>query len=118
MHSPVLIASTDDAHRSVVMTLEGPLIDPAHADALRTVLPAVPPGYSMIVDLSGVGWFSESSLDMLRTVAREATAAGITLVVVCSDTARRAELVLADLDNLVPVVGAVDQALPHTNLAA
>jgi hypothetical protein len=89
MLSPVLIASTDDIHRMLLMTVEGPLVDPAHAAALRTVLPAVPPGFSMVVDLSGVGWFSEASLAMM-----------------------------ADIDTLVPVVEAIEQALPITRLAA
>jgi len=118
MLSPVLIASTDDIHRMLLMTVEGPLVDPAHAAALRTVLPAVPPGFSMVVDLSGVGWFSEASLAMLRDIAREAAAAGVVVVIVCSDTMRRAELVMADLDTLVPVVEAIEQALPITRLAA
>ena len=118
MLSPVLIASTDDTHRMLVMTVEGPLVDPAHAAALRTVLPAVPTGFSMVVDLSGVGWFSEASLATVRDIAREAAAAGVVLVVVCSDTRRRADLVMADIDTLAPVVEAIEHALPITRLAA
>ena len=40
------------------------------------------------------------------------------MIVVCGDLDRRTDLVLADLDTLVPVVEAVEQALPLTRAAA
>jgi anti-anti-sigma regulatory factor len=116
--SPILIASTDSHRRLLVMTVEGPLLDPDHLDALRLVVPAVPAAHSLIVDLSGVTGFSPDAIAALRSIAREAIQAGQTLVVVCGDLARRTDLVLADLDTLVPVVEAVEQAIPFTRAAA
>ena len=118
MLSPILIASTDTTRQLLVMTVEGPMVDPDHVDALRMVLPAVPAGYSLIVDLSGTSSFSEAAIDALRSVAREAVDQGQVMIVVCGDIERRTELVLADLDTLVPVVEAVEQALPLTQAAA
>lgn len=118
MLSPILIASTDTNRQLLVMTVEGPLVDPDHVDALRLVLPAVPAGHSLIVDLSGATEFSAGALDGLRSVAQESIELGQTMIVVCGDLERRAELVLADLDTLVPVVEAVEQALPLTRAAA
>jgi hypothetical protein len=118
MLSPILVASTDTSRRLLVMTVEGPLADPAHVEALRMVVPAVPPEHSLIVDVSGVTSFSEASLDAVRAVAHEALEQGQVMIIVCGDLERRAELVLADLDTLVPVVEAVEQALPLTQAAA
>lgn len=118
MLSPILIASTDTTRHLLVMTVEGPMVDPAHVEALRMVVPAVPAGHSLIVDLTGATAFSEASLEALRSVAREAVEHGQVMIIVCGDLERRTELVLADLDTLVPVVEAVEQALPLTQAAA
>jgi anti-anti-sigma regulatory factor len=118
MLSPILIASTDTTRHLLVMTVEGPMGDPNHVEALRMVLPAVPAGHSLIVDLTGATGFSASSIDALRSVAHEAVQQGQVMIVVCGDLDRRTELVLADLDTLVPVVEAVEQALPLTQAAA
>lgn len=118
MLSPILIASTDVHRQLLVMTVEGPMVDPDHVEALRMVLPAVPDGHSLIVDLTETTEFSPAALATLRSVARDAVDQGRTLVVVCGDLTRRTELVLADLDTLVPVVEAVEQALPLTRAAA
>lgn len=118
MLSPILIASTDSSRQLLVMTVEGPLVDPDHVDALRVVLPAVPAGHSLIVDLTGASAFSDAALRALRAVAQEAIEIGQTMIVVCGDLDRRTDLVLADLDTLVPVVEAVEQALPLTRAAA
>lgn len=118
MLSPILIASTDTTRHLLVMTVEGPMVDPDHVAALHMVLPAVPAGHSLIVDLSGATAFSDASLESLRAVAREAVEQGQVMIVVCGDLDRRTELVLADLDTLVPVVEAVEQALPLTQAAA
>ena len=40
------------------------------------------------------------------------------MIVVCGNLDRRAELVLADLDTLVPVVPALEDALPLAQSAA
>jgi hypothetical protein len=118
MLSPILIASTDTTRQLLVMTVEGPVVDPDHVDALRMVLPAVPSGYSLIVDLSGASSFSDAAIEALRSVAHDAVDQGQVMIVVCGDIERRTELVLADLDTLVPVVEAVEQALPLTQAAA
>ncbi|CAB4556735.1 MAG: hypothetical protein ACK5CE_24705 [Actinomycetes bacterium] len=118
MPSPILIASTDIDRRLLVMTVDGPLVDPDHLEALRLVVPAVPAGHSLIVDVSGVSGFSHEAIAALRSVARDAVETGQTFVVVCSDLDRRTDLVLADLDTLVPVVAAVEQAIPFTSTAA
>jgi anti-anti-sigma regulatory factor len=118
MLSPILIASTDSTRRLLIMTVDGPMADPDHVEALRMVLPALPPEHSLIVDLSGATAFSDASLEALRSVAIQAAEMGQTMIVVCGDIARRTELVLADLDTLVPVVGAVEEALPLTQAAA
>jgi len=118
MLSPILIASTDTSRQLLVMTVDGPLVAAEHVEALRLVVPAVPAGHSLIVDLSGVTGFSDDSIASLRSVARESIELGQTMIVVCSDIERRTDLVLADLDTLVPVVEAVEQALPLTRAAA
>jgi hypothetical protein len=118
MLSPVLIASTDPVRQLLVMTVEGPMIDPQHVEALRLVLPAIPPEHSLIVDVSGSTGFSDDSLDTLRSIAQESIELGQTMILVCGDLTMRTELVLADLDTLVPVVEAVEHALPLTRAAA
>ncbi|MCU1362023.1 MAG: hypothetical protein JWN99_3312 [Ilumatobacteraceae bacterium] len=118
MLSPILIASTDTTRHLLVMTVEGPMVDPDHVEALRMVVPAVPAGHSLIVDLSGATAFSDASIEALRSVAHQAVEQGQVMIVVCGDLERRTELVLADLDTLVPVVEAVEQALPLTQAAA
>ncbi len=118
MLSPILIASTDASRQLLIMTVEGPMVDPSHVEALRMVLPAVPAGHSLIVDLTGASAFSQASIEALRSIALEAVGQGLVMIVVCGDLARRTELVLADLDTLVPVVEAVEQALPLTQAAA
>ena len=118
MLSPILIASTDTVRQLLVMTVEGPLVEPEDVESLRLVVPAVPAGHSLIVDLSGVTGFSAESIARLRSIAHESIDLGQTMIVVCSDLGRRTELVLADLDTLVPVVEAVEQALPLTRAAA
>lgn len=118
MLSPILVVSTDDIRNVLVITVEGPLIDPAHADTLRTVLPTVPEEFGLLVDLSWVDQFSDQALDALKAVARDASASGVHLIVVCSSTQRRAELILAGLDSHAGVVASVEQALPIRHRAA
>lgn len=118
MLSPILVVSTDDIRNVLVITVEGQLTDPSHADTLRTVLPTVPDDFSLLVDLSWVDQFSDQALDALKAVARDASEAGVSLVVVCSNTQRRAELVLSGLDGYAAVVASVEQALPIPHRAA
>ena len=118
MLSPILVASTDASRQLLVMTVEGPLVDPDHMEALRLVLPAVPTGYTLIVDLTEATEFSNDAIDVLRSIARDAAGLGQTMIVVCGHVARRTDLVLADVDTLVPVVAALEHALPLTSAAA
>ncbi len=118
MVTPILISSTDEPRKLVVVTMEGPLADPAHVEAIRTVLPAVPDGHSLIVDLTETSEFSPGSIEALRSIATDATVLGQTMIVVCGNLDRRAELVLSDLDTLVPVVPALEDALPLAQSAA
>ena len=117
MLSPILVASTDARHQLLVMTVGGPMEDPDHVEGLRAVLAVVPSGYRLIVDLTEVVSFSADTIETLRSIARDAVEHGITMIVVCGDLAHRTELVLADLDTLVPVVEAVELALPITRAA-
>jgi anti-anti-sigma regulatory factor len=116
--SPLLIVSTDEMRKVLVITVEGPFIDPQHVDTLRTVLPSVPDDFGLLVDLSWVDLFSAQSIDALCEVARDAAATGVGLTVVCSNTDRRAELVLAGLDHHAAVAESIEHALPVRDCAA
>ncbi len=118
MSSPLLVASTDASRQLLVLTVEGPLVASDEVSSLELVVPAVPVGYSLILDLTETTALGDDAVQALRQVARSATEAGLTMVVVCGDLERRTELVLADLDTLVPVVEALEQALPLTRAAA
>ncbi|MEY4230536.1 MAG: hypothetical protein RLZZ362_1385 [Actinomycetota bacterium] len=117
MSSPLLVASTDSARNLVMLTVEGSLSDAEHVESIRLVLPAVPAGHSFIVDLSETTALGQHAIAALRSVAGDASRLGVTMIIVCGDLARRSELVLADLDTLVPVVEALGQALPLTRAA-
>jgi anti-anti-sigma regulatory factor len=118
MLSPLLIASTDASRRLLVMTVEGPVVDPAHIEPLRLVLPAIPVGHSLIVDVTEATEFSGAAIETLRSIAVDAAASGHTMIVVCGQLERRADLVLANLDTLVPVVAAIEDAVPLARAAA
>jgi anti-anti-sigma regulatory factor len=117
MPSPLLVASTDAARKLVVLTVEGSLSDAELVETMRLVLPAVPAGHSVIIDLSETTALGQHAITALRSVAADAARLGVTLIIVCDDLARRSELVLADLDTLVPVVEALEHALPLTRAA-
>jgi len=117
MPSPLLVASTDAARKLVVLTVEGSLSDAELVETMRLVLPAVPAGHSVIIDLSETTALGQHTITALRSVAADAARLGVTLIIVCDDLARRSELVLADLDTLVPVVEALEHALPLTRAA-
>jgi anti-anti-sigma regulatory factor len=116
--SPLLIVSTDEMRKVLVITVEGPFTDPRHVGTLRTVMPTVPDDFGLLVDLSWVDHFSEQSLDALCEVARDAAATGVDLTVVCASTQRRAELVLSGLDHHATVAASIEQALPVRDCAA
>lgn len=118
MLSPLLIVSTDELRHVLVITVEGPFTDPDHAATLRSVVPTVPDDFGLLVDLSWVERFSEASIDVLCEIARDAAASGVGLTVVCSDTDRRAELVLGGLDRHATVAASIEHALPTRHHAA
>jgi len=118
MSSLLFVASTDPDRRLLVLTVEGDASSASELEPLRLVLPAVPAEHALLVDLSEAGPLDRSCIDVLRDVAREAVTLGLTMIVVCADLARRTELILADLDTLVPVVAAIEQAVPLTRAAA
>ncbi len=118
MLSPLLVVSTDEVRKVLVITVEGPFVDPRHAETLQTVLPTVPDDFGLLVDLSWVDRFSEASLTALCEVARDASASGVGLTIVCAGTERRAELVLAGLDRHASVSASIEHALPTRGRAA
>lgn len=115
MISPILIASTDVDRRVVVMTATGPMTAPADVESLRTVVHAVPAGYGLIVDLSGVDELSDTSLDTLCSIAGEAADARLAMVVVCSDPAHRTAMISAGVMSVAPIVTAIEDAFPLTH---
>lgn len=116
--SPLLIASTDTERHAVVLTVEGSFVDPAHTEVMHSTLAVLPTGFGLIIDLSESTEFSNETLDGLRQLARDASADEQTVVFVCADIDRHAELVLAALDTLAPVVETVEHALPLMRAAA
>lgn len=117
MLSPILVASTDPARQVAIMTVDGPLADPRHTDALRMALPALPAGYGFVIDLSAATNLSDASVEGLRNIARDATRSGQQVIFVCTDIAARADLVVAGLDSLAPVVGRLEDAIPLVQAA-
>ena len=115
MISPILIASTDVDRRVVVMTATGPMTAPADVESLRTVMHAVPDGYGMIVDLSGVDELGDSSLATLCSIADEAADAGIAMIVVCADGTHRTAMISAGVMSVAPIVNAIEHAFPLTH---
>ncbi|MEX0848469.1 MAG: STAS domain-containing protein [Ilumatobacteraceae bacterium] len=118
MSSPLIVASTDATRQLVMLTVEGSLSDAEQVESLRLVLPVVPAGHSFILDLSETTELGQQAIQALRSVARDAAGLGVQMIIVCGDLVRRSELVLADIDSLVPVVEALEHALPLTRAAA
>jgi len=117
MLSPILIASTDADREVAIMTVDGPLGDPRHTESLRAALPALPIGYGFVIDLSAAWGLSDGSIEGLRSIARDASVSGQRVIFVCTDLERRAELVVAGLDSLAPVVAGVEHAIPLAHAA-
>lgn len=118
MLSPLLIVSTDDVRKALVITVEGPFVEPRHAETLRTVIPSVPTDYGLVVDLSWVDHFSEASILALVEIARDASSTGIGLTVVCARTDRRVQLIVAGLDHHAAVAASIEHVLPVRDCAA
>jgi ABC-type transporter Mla MlaB component len=118
MSSPNITAHTDTGRQILTVHVAGPLVETAQTDLLRDACAAAPAGYGLLINLSAVSRLSEGGLAALREMVLDAAAEGHQVAFVCAELMLRAELVLADLDTLVPVVEADEQALPLVSFAA
>lgn len=110
MHSPVLLTRVDRSSGSLVVTVSGPLTTYEHVEALKQLLDAVPTGYSLVIELDAMIALSAMSLRSLRVLAEAAIGQGIRLILVSESIDVRANLMLADLDSLAPVLPTLAQA--------
>ena len=118
MLAPVLCSRTDRLLGAVVLTVSGPLTTCDHVAALQHALSTVPRGFSLIIELDAMTTLSAKSLGCLRDVAQEATREGIRLLLVSESLDVRANLILADLDSLAPVLHTMAQATQIVAAAA
>ncbi len=116
MSAPVLCTRLDSKLGAVVLTVSGPLATCDQVDALKRALVDLPGGYSLIIELDAMTTLSATSLSCFRELAQDATRHGIHLILVSESIDVRANLVLADLDSLAPVLHNLAQA--HHILAA
>lgn len=118
MLAPSLTAHADLARHHVSVAVHGPLATADHGSALRLACLPLPRTYGLLVNLSAVTVLTETGLKALRSLALDAVGAGHRVAFVCSELMLRAELVLADLDTIVPVVQAEEEAFPLVGYAA
>jgi len=118
MLAPTLTAHTDLHRHHVAVAVTGPLTTDDHAAALQAACLPLPRTYGLIVNLSGLTVVTEAGLRGLRQLAQATNAAGHSIAFVCSELIMRAELVLADLDTLAPVLQADEQAFAIVGYAA
>jgi hypothetical protein len=118
MLAPALTAHTDLHRHHVSVTVAGPLATADHGAALHAACFPLPPGYGLLVDLSSVTFVTDAGVQGLRELATEARVCGHPIAFVCAELILRAELVLADLDTLAPVLQAPEQAYPLVGFAA
>ena len=118
MLAPALTAHTDLHRHHVSVTVAGPLATADHGAALHAACFPLPPGYGLLIDLSSVTFLTDAGLQGLREVATESRVTGHPIAFVCAELILRAELVLADLDTLAPVMQAAEQAYPLVGFAA
>ena len=110
MSEPTLSLRTDQQLGMVVATISGTLTTCAQTDQLTHMLDNVPRGYSLVIELDAMTTLSAKSLSCLRDLALAATREGIRLILVSESLDVRANLVLADLDSLAPVLHNLAQA--------
>lgn len=118
MLAPALTAHADLHRHHVAVAVSGPLATEDHAAALEAACMPLPRTYGLIVNLSAVTVLTEAGLRGLRTLADKVHATGHRIAFVCSELILRAELVLADLDTIAPVLQADEQAYPLVGWAA
>ena len=110
MHAPILCTRTDRGDGTVVLTVSGPLTSCDDVDTLKRSLRGIPVGDSLVIELDAMTTLSASSLGCLRDMARDALRQGVRLILVSESIDVRANLVLADLDSLAPVMHSLAQA--------
>ena len=118
MLAPALTAHADLHRHHIAVSVNGPLATDDHTAAVRAACLPLPRSYGLLVNLSGVTFVTEAGLRGLRELASAAIVAGHQVAFVCSELMLRAELVLADLDTLAPVLEAEEQAFPLVGYAA
>lgn len=118
MLAPALTAYTDTQRHHVSVAVHGPLATADHASALLAACDPLPPGYGLLVDLTGVTFVTDTGLRGLRDLAVSLSSAGHAIAFVCAELMLRAELILADLDTVAPVLQAAEQAYPLVGFAA
>ena len=113
-----ITAHTDPTRRIVTVTVAGPLMRVEHTKQLSFACGGVPHWYGLLVDVTSVTSISDTGVHALRDRARLSAVVGQRLAFVCSELLLRAELVLADLDTLAPVLASADDALVIAAMAA
>lgn len=118
MLAPTLTTHTDTQHHHLHVSISGPLATNQHGAALLVACLPLPHVHGLVVDLSQVTFITDTGVDALKNLASTAKSAGHPVAFVCSELIMRAELVLADLDLLAPVLQAPEQALAIVGRAA
>ncbi|HAP78462.1 MAG TPA: hypothetical protein DCR14_20560 [Acidimicrobiaceae bacterium] len=118
MLAPELTAHTDTHRHHVAVGVSGPFATADHGAALHTACMPLPPGYGLVVDLSRVTVITDAGVNALKELAQRVRSAGQAVAFVCTELMLRAELVLADLDTVAPVLQAPEQAYPLVGFAA
>ena len=118
MSVPTITAHPDATRRIVTVTVAGPLLTVEHTKHLSHACGGVPHWYGLLIDISAVTSISDTGVHALRDRARLSAVVGQRLAFVCSELLLRAELVLADLDTLAPVLASADDALVIAAMAA
>ncbi len=118
MLAPTLTAHTDLHRHHVAVSVSGPLTSPDHGAALHEACLPLPMSYGLLVNLSAVTVITDTGVRALRELALTVRNSGHQIAFVCSELILRAELILADLDTLAPVLQAEEQAFPLVGFAA
>jgi hypothetical protein len=110
MSDPVITLRTERSLGTVVATISGALTTCEQIDSLAHSLDVVPRGFSLIIEIDAMATLSATSLGCLRDLALAATKDGTRLILVSESLDVRANLILADLDSLAPVLHNLAQA--------
>ena len=111
MMAPNITHHADLAHRLEVVAISGPVTTSDHADSVARLGELAPNELALVVNLTGLTAVTDTGLAGMRRLAQRCAEAGRQLIFVCADMMMRAELVLADLDTLAPVVDADERAV-------